>query len=106
MCLLFGRYYVGFSTGIFNYVITLSRLFFYVCKSDYLATQSQPLLQTSLSTILLHEQKPSHFEESVMSTAVLILMMCFLRFKFSFKKLPKKKPTPDIYLINVQIPDT
>ncbi len=32
----------------------------------------------------------SHFEESVMCASVLILIMCFLRFKFLIKKLPKK----------------
>jgi hypothetical protein len=28
VCLGFGHYYVGFSSGIYNYVITLTRLFF------------------------------------------------------------------------------
>jgi hypothetical protein len=89
VCQGFGHYYIGFSTGIYKKLHWAD--FFYVCKPDSLAAQFQTLLQTSLSTILLHQQKPSHFEESVMCKAVFVLIMCFLRLTFLITKLPKKK---------------
>jgi hypothetical protein len=97
VCQGFGHYItlVSPQASIRNYI---EQIFFMFFKSDSLAAQFQPLLQASLSTILLHQQKPSRFEESVMCTAVFVLIMCFLRLTFLITKLPKKW-TPDIFLL-------